>query len=113
MCAPVSAGHRVDLVDDDHAKVAKQPSRRAPRRDQHHLQRFRGGHQDLGGLGLELLLFAVRDVAVPHEPPQANHVGVGSQTFFLVVQQRLDGRDVDQPGSTGRLIHQRRDGRED
>jgi hypothetical protein len=92
--AAVGAGERVDLVDDDDAQVgeearvsiaARRASPRATRAWSSAARRARAGRCGARGGG----------VAVPHEAAQADHLGVEAEALGLVVEQRLDRRDVE------------------
>ena len=48
MRAAIGPGDRVNLVDDDDAQVGEEPRRVDALRDEHHLERLRGRHQELG-----------------------------------------------------------------
>ncbi len=93
--AAVQARHRVHFVDDHVAQVAEELRRRHPRRDEHHLQRLRRGHQEVRRLAQELLARARPDIAVPDEAVATDHLRVEPEALRLVVQERLDRRDVD------------------
>jgi hypothetical protein len=94
-CAPRSVpGQRVDLVDDHVPQLLEQLRHRHARRDEHHLERLGGRHQQLGGFLHELPLLAVGRVAVPDETSEPDHLGVRPEALLLVVEQGLDGRDV-------------------
>jgi 2-amino-4-hydroxy-6-hydroxymethyldihydropteridine diphosphokinase len=63
-------------------------------------------------------LWLTEPVGGPPQGPFLNAVAGGEtergpEALLLVVQQRLDGRDVDQPRSGRRGLHQGRDGRKD
>jgi hypothetical protein len=110
--AAVAARERVDLIDHDHPQIPKQPRRVDRLRDQHDLERLRRGHQQLGRLAQELPPLVAGRVAVPHEAPQPDHLRVLIQPLGLVVEQRLDRRDVEGSDAHGLIADHARDRRE-
>ena len=106
----VGSGDGVNLVDHDEPQVAEELRRRQARRPQHHVQGLRRRQQERGGLAHEGPLRAVGDVPVPHEAARADHLGVRAEGVFLVVEQRLDGRDV-QHDAVRRALDQPRERR--
>ncbi len=97
MGAAVASGHGVDLVDDDEAQVDEQLLGRDLGRHQHDLERLGRGHQEIHRLLQKPPARALADVAVPQETVAADHLGVEAETLGLVVEQGLDGRDVQGP----------------
>ncbi len=113
MSPPVRARDRVDLIHDDHTKIAKEPLDRGAGRDEHHLQGLGRRHQERRRLADEPAFVVVRDVTVPNEPPEPNHLGVGAEPLLLVVEERFERRDVQDPNPLGLTIHQTRERGED
>ena len=100
--AAVRAGERVNLVDDDDRRSSKSLCDRDARRHEHHLERLGGRHQELGGLSYER--HASRGPAA--SPCQTNRrsptISVYvAEALLLVVEQRLDGGDVDGAHAVG------------
>jgi len=95
VCPAVCPCDRVHLVDHDSPQVCEQPTLVDALGNQHDLERLRGGHEKLRRLLQEPPAMLVGSVSVPHEPPQADHLRVQPKSFGLVVQQGLDGSNVD------------------
>ena len=74
--AAVGAGEGMHLVDDDHAQIAEEPGCIHPLGNEHHLQRFGGGHQQLRRIFEEHAAGGIIRVSMPHEAAQAHHLGV-------------------------------------
>ena len=94
------------LVDHNNSQITEQLGFVHPLGDEHHLQGFGGGHQQLGRLLEELAAGGVVGVAMPHEAAQTHHFGVEPEALCLVVEQGLDRRDVKGANAIrGRLHH--------
>src|SRR6266545_837431 len=108
MRAAIVSREGVDLVDDDDGGAAEQGAGRNPRADQHRLQRLGCGEQNVRRISQEPLARAGGDISVPLEDPSTDDTGVPTYAIFLVVQERADGRQVDDgdwpkvPGVHGR-----------
>ena len=85
----------MNLVDDHDAQVVEEPLLLDPARDEHHLERLGRCHEQVCRLAEEPLPLMIRSIAMPHEPAQADHLGIQPKPVRLVVEKRLDGRDVD------------------
>ena len=95
--APLGRGHGVDLVDDHRLGAGQEL---ASLRGQHQVQRLGRGDEDVGRMASHRSAFALRGVAgadrhrdIPPDPPQRC-----AQVALDVVGERLQRRDVDQPG---------------
>ena len=94
----------VDLVDHDEAQVREDPPDRGVAVQEHGLERLRGYLEDSGGVLEHLGLVGLRDVPVP---VPHGYVALGAEVLQaeeLVVDQRLQGADVDAADRGGRVL---------
>ena len=111
--AAVTAQQGVHLVDDHEAQVAEETRDRHVLVEQQRLERLGRDLEDARGLLEQLRLVRLRDVAVPM--PDGD-IGLGAQIVQadeLVVDEGLQGTDIDGPDTCGRiLVEQCQDGEE-
>ena len=102
--APVTPEQGVDFVDDHKPQIAEELGDGGVLVQQHGLQGFRCDLQDPAGMLHELALVTLSYVAMP--VPDRN-VGLGAQvveTGKLVVDQRLQGADIDTAHAPGHIL---------
>ena len=92
--AAVVCREGVHLVDDDRPDVAQQAFSRPRCRQEERLHRLRRDRQDIWRFGDDALARRVVDVAVPLRRPTTHEPRELRQPRLLVVQQRSDGRQV-------------------
>ena len=111
--AAVAAHERVDLVDHDEAQVAEKPHEVAVLSDEQRFERFGRDLEHAARALQKLLLARVRHVAVPGPDGNAARFGHGCETLELVVDERLQGRDVKRAHRIGRLFGEKRQNRKE
>ena len=111
--APVVAGEGVHLVDHDRPQVRKYSPVLDPEADQHGFQRLRRGQQHVRRLAQDPLPRRCGDVTVPEGGSPSQPARVVLQPGQQVVQQRLQGADVDDRKPGPALLLHRRQQRED
>ncbi|MNX21256.1 hypothetical protein D3C86_512160 [compost metagenome] len=114
MTAAFAGGHRVDFIDDHRARGAEHFSSRL--RTEQHVERFRGGHQNVRRGLAHGRAFFLRGVASAHgggdcQPRQIHLPQVFGdprqwvlQVDANVVGKRLQWRDVDHQGFVGQAV---------
>ena len=111
LVAPVAAGECVYLVDHDEPQVGEDP--RDVRRPvyEHGLERLRSDLKDPAGIGQQFLLVRARDVPVPVRDRDPGHVEKLVEPAELVVDQALQGSDVEDCHALRRVFVHHRDDR--
>lgn len=101
---PVVSGERVHLVDHDRAKLPEELVVVHGYADQHRLQGFRSGEQDVGAFPENGPAPSHGHVAVPERGTAAEPAGVGLQPGQEVVEQGLQRAHVEHGGARPVLL---------
>ena len=109
--ASVAAEQGMDLVDDDKAQIAEKRRDLHVLVDEQGLQRFRRDLQDARRLLQQPALVGLRDIAVPARHRDALLLAELIQAAELIVDQRLERRDVQHAHRPRRILVQQRQDR--
>ena len=113
LVAAVGAGQGVYLVDDHEPQVSEQPQDVVGAVDEHGLQRLRRDLQDARRAIQQAFLVGHGDIAVPARDRDAAHIQQLVQAGELIVDQALQGRDIQGTDRARRSLIQRgQDGKE-
>ena len=102
----------MDLVDHDEAKIVEQGRDLHVLIDHQRFQRLRRNLQDPGRVLHDLPLSGLRDVAVPAVNRDPLFFAQLVQTPELVVDQRLERRDIEHADALRRILVKQRQNRE-
>lgn len=103
----------VELVHDHRPQAAEPGIALDPGGDQHALDRFGRGQDDVGRVLQRTLLARLRHIAMPELHPSANESCVVFETLGKVVEQRLDRADVQHAHAAPVLAKHARQHRDD
>ncbi|CAI8846367.1 hypothetical protein EMIT0P176_20244 [Pseudomonas sp. IT-P176] len=116
VAAALAGGHGVDFIDDHRAGAGEHSSARVGA--EQHVERFRGGHQNVRRAFTHRRALLLRGIAGAHRGTdlqfrqslllqlRSDAGQRGLQVELDVVGQRLEGRDVDHPGFVRQLAAQ-------
>ena len=107
MPAPVPGTEGMRLVHDHGSQASEQPLMVHACADEHGLERFRRGEQQVGQIGERGLATGRRGVTVPERNPSADPCAVGLQPGEQVVQQRLQRAQIDDREAVPALLFHR------
>ena len=96
------------FIGNYHPQIAKPGLAVNAGGDQHAFQRFRCGQQNIGRIFDSMALLRLRNIAVPHCDTSADQPSVIGQTLLKVVQQGLDGADINHAHAWPRMRHHSR-----
>ena len=109
----VGAQQRMDLIDHDEAQVAEQGGYLHVLVDHQRFQRLGRDLQDAPGLFQQAALLRLRDVAVPARHGNARLLAQLGEPAELVVDQRLERRDIQHADRPRRVLIQQAEDRKE
>ena len=112
MPAPVVGGKGVEFVDHDRFDRAEQPGVVDTGRNQHRLEGFRGGQQQVRRFGLEPPPIGGADISMPDRGPASDQPGQMGEARFEIVEQGLDRTDIKDGKPGPALLQHRREQRQ-